>query len=192
MQSAFQHDHRMQTSAALFPTLLNMAWHDLPGSVRAMHGSAPCIVARGEADVQGDGNVIARALRSLLQLPSPGPAQALEVCIERDGQHERWTRRFARGQMQSTLSANASATQLLEKLGPVTLRFTLCPDAHGVAWHLNGAHVLGLPVPRRWLGTVLSHSGEREGRYAFTIDTQLPWIGRLVAYRGWLEIVADD
>ena len=182
----------METSDALFPTLLNMAWHDLPGSVRAMHGAAPRIVARGEADVQGDGNLIARALRCLLQLPSPGPAQALEVRIERDGQHETWTRRFAHGQMQSTLSANASATQLLEKLGPVTLRFTLRPDTHGVAWHLSGARVLGLPVPRGWLGTVLSHSGEREDRYAFTIDTQLPWIGRLVAYRGWLEIVVDE
>jgi hypothetical protein len=94
--------------------------------------------------------------------------------------------------MQSTLRADADDMHLLERLGPVTLRFKLSPDAHGVAWHLNGARMFGLPVPRRWLGTVLSHSGERDGRYAFTVDCRLPWLGRLIAYRGWLEIVTDD
>ena len=182
----------MQTSDALFPTLLKTTWHGLPGSVRAMHGNAPRILARGKADVEGDGNAMLRILRYLLKLPSPGPEQALEVCIERHGQHETWTRRFARGQMQSTLRHDANATHLLERLGPATLRFTLQPDAHGVAWHLDGARIFGVPVPRSWLGTVLSHSGERDGRYAFTVDTRLPWIGRLVAYRGWLEIVTDD
>ena len=48
--------------------------------------------------------------------------------------------------------------------------------------------VLGLSLPRALCGTVLSRSGARDGRYAFDIDARLPWIGRLVAYRGWLEI----
>jgi hypothetical protein len=182
----------METNDALFPALLKPAWHDLPGSVRAMHGATPRILARGKADVQGDGNVMLRTLRWLLKLPPPGPEQALELCIERQGHREIWTRRFARGQMQSTLRHDATATHLWEQLGAVTLRFTLRPDADGVAWQLNGARVLGIPVPRSWLGTVHSHSGERDGRYAFTVDTRLPWLGRLVAYRGWLEIVTDD
>ena len=157
-----------------------------------MHGSAPRTLARGKADVEGDGNAMLRTLRYLLKLPPPGPEQALEVCIERQGDQETWTRRFARGQMQSTLGRDATDTYLLEKLGPMTFRFTLHPDAHGVAWHLKDARVLGIRMPRGWLGTVLSHSGERDGRYAFTVDARLPWIGRLVAYSGWLEIVTDD
>ncbi|MFK2892222.1 DUF4166 domain-containing protein [Dyella flagellata] len=178
---------------ALFPNLLGeMAWHRLPASVRRMHGSDARVLARGVADVEGDDNPILRALRRMLGLPPPSAGQALEVCIDRNGSHETWTRRFALGCMQSVLHHDADATHLLERLGPVTLRFKLSPDAHGVTWHLNGAWLLGLRIPRPWLGTVLSHSGEREGRYAFTIDTRLPWIGRLVAYRGWLEIVADD
>ena len=192
MQRTFPHDRHMETSDALFPALLKQTWHDLPRSVRAMHGSAPRILARGKADVDGDGNAILCTLRYLLKLPFPGPEQAVEVCIERQGHHETWIRRFARGQMQSTLRHDATATHLLEQLGPVTLRFALQPDSYGVAWRLNGARVFGIPVPRSWLGTVLSHSGERDGRYAFTVDAQLPWIGRLVAYRGWLEIVTYD
>lgn len=183
----------METAQALFPSLLGeAAWHVLPESVRHMHGSAARVLACGKADVEGNDNLAARALRHLLGLPPPGVEQSLEVCIEREGGRETWTRHFALGRMQSTLRSDANATHLLERLGPVTLRFALLPDAHGVSWDLKDASVLGVRVPRRCLGTVLSHSGERDGRYTFAIDTHLPWIGRLVAYRGWLEIVAHD
>lgn len=183
----------MNTTDALFPSLIGeTAWHGLPPTVRRMHGSEACVRARGEADVEGDDNILLRSLRHVLGLPPPGAGQALEVRIERRDSREIWTRRFARGQMQSTLGRDATDTYLLEKLGPVTFRFTLHPDTHGVAWHLKDARVFGIPMPRGWLGTVLSHSGERDGRYAFTVDARLPWIGRLVAYRGWLEIVAND
>ena len=182
----------MDTAEALFPSLLGeTAWHSLPESVRRMHGCSPRVVARGKADVEGNNNFLLKTLRRMLGLPPPGPEQALEICIERRGVSETWTRRFALGRMQSTLRRDATSAYLLERLGPVTLCFSLRPDAQGVEWCLHGAKVLGIPVPRGWLGTVLSHSGERDGRYAFAIDTRLPWIGRLVAYRGWLEIVDE-
>lgn len=182
----------MDSTKALFPSLLGESvWHSLPESVRRMHGVSPRIVARGEADVEGDSNLLLRVLRRVLGLPLPGHGQALEICIERQGMRETWTRRFALRRMQSTLRRDATSAHLLERLGPVTLCFSLHPDAHGVEWHLNGASVLGINIPRRWLGTVLSHSGERNGRYAFAIDSRLPWIGRLVAYRGWLEMVDE-
>lgn len=183
----------MNIADALFPRLLGeSAWRQLPGPVRRMHGSDACVLARGIANVEGDHNFALRALRRMLGLPHPATRQPLEVRIERHGSREIWTRHFASGRMQSILHHDAEATHLLERLGPVILRFKLCPDAQGVTWHLDGATMLGLPLPRRWLGTVLSHSGERDGRYAFTIDTRLPWLGRLVAYRGWLEIVSND
>jgi hypothetical protein len=182
----------METVDALFPSLLgHTAWHELPEPVRHMHGAAPRVTARGMADVEGDGNLLVRLLRRLLGLPSPGLQQALEFSIERHGSHETWTRRFARGQMRSVLHRHADALHLLERLGPLTLCFTLHHDASGIDWHLSRVSALGLPVPRAWLGQVLSRSGVHDGRYAFSIDTRLPWAGRLVAYRGWLEIVPD-
>lgn len=192
MLATVAHDRHMDAAEALFPSLLGeTAWHSLPESVRRMHGVSLRVVARGEADVEGDGDVLSSILRRLLGLPPPGEKQALEVCIERQGGRETWTRRFALGRMQSTLRRDAASTSLLERLGPVTLCFSLHPDAHGVAWHLRSAKMLGVRVPRAWLGTIYSHSGERDGRYAFAVDTRLPWIGRLVAYRGWLEIVDE-
>jgi hypothetical protein len=185
-------DPRMETVDALFPGLLgDVAWCDLPEPVQRMHGSAARVVARGVADVEGDGNVIVRLLRRLLGLPSPGLQQTLEFFIERRGSNETWTRRFAHGDMRSELTRDANGLHLLERLGPVTLRFALHHDSSGIDWHLLRVTVLGVPVPRAWFGQVLSRSSAHDGRYAFTIDTRLPWMGRLVAYRGWLEIVSD-
>jgi hypothetical protein len=94
--------------------------------------------------------------------------------------------------MRSVLDRDTESAHLLERLGPVTLRFQLHHDANGIDWDLKRVSVCGLPMPRAWFGQVLSRSSARDGRYAFAIDTRLPLAGRLAAYRGWLEIVSND
>lgn len=183
----------METASALFPCLLGeTAWHALPEPVQSMHGAAAHITARGMADVEGDSNLVIRMFRRLLGLPSPGMQQALEFLIERHGRHETWIRRFAHGEMRSILDRDTRTPLLLERLGPVALRFSLHHDASGIDWQLRRVTVLGLPLPRAWFGEVLSRSSAQDGRYTFFIDTRLPLAGRLVAYRGWLEIVSND
>jgi Domain of unknown function (DUF4166) len=179
----------MSPSPALFPALLGEQWHALAAPVRCLHGDAVRVRARGVAHVEGDTHARARWLRRLLGLPEPGPAQPVEVTIERDGSGETWTRRFARGHMQSHLARSTDGSHLCERLGPVTLHFALRRDGDSIDWQLRGGRLLGVPLPRAWLGTVRSRSGSQGGRYAFRIDTRLPLLGRLVAYRGWLEPV---
>jgi hypothetical protein len=137
--------------------------------------------------VSGAAHLPARLLRRLLGLPEPGPAQVLEVLIERHAGHETWTRRFAHGRMRSRLARSRGGHRLHERLGPVTLHFELCRDGDAVDWRLCGGQLLGLPLPRAWFGTVRSRSGAQGGRYAFQIDAHLPLLGQLIAYRGWLE-----
>lgn len=182
----------MTSNPALFPDLLGEHWHQLATSVQDMHGDAPLVLARGAADVEGATNAPARWLRHLLGLPEPGPQQPLEVTIERRGTREIWTRRFARGQMRSVLDRATGTSLLGEQLGPITLRFELRRNGAAIDWRLRGARIFGLPLPRALLGHVLSRSSTQDGRYAFHIDTRLPFLGRLVAYRGWLEIVDGD
>jgi hypothetical protein len=183
------HHPAMTSDQALFPSLLGDHWHQLAEPVQRMHGDEKRVVARGSADVEGAAHLPARCLRRLLGLPEPGPQQALEVTIERKGTHETWTRRFALGQMRSVLDHVMGAPLLREQLGPITLRFELLRDGNVIDWRLRGARIFGLPLPRALFGEVLSRSGEGDGRYVFNIDTRLPLFGRLIAYRGWLEII---
>ncbi len=182
----------MTPDLALFPGLLGERWHQLAVPVQQMHGDAPRVLARGTADVEGATNPPIRWLRHLLGLPEPGLQQALEVTIERCGTSEIWTRRFASKQMRSVLDRVTDVPLLSERLGPISLRFELHRDGEAIDWQLHGARMFGLPLPRALFDEMLSRSGSQDGHYAFHIDTRLPLLGRLVAYRGWLEIVDGD
>nr|WP_266169263.1 DUF4166 domain-containing protein [Dyella subtropica] len=159
--------------------------------MQRMHGSSRHVHARGMAQVEGASHFPAKLLRRLLGLPEPGKDQPLELTIEREGGRETWTRLFENGQMRSTLERSADGKHLREQLGPMALYFTLSRDGETIDWQLKRGRFLGLPVPRALLGSVLSRSTAEHGRYVFHIDTRLPLLGQLIAYRGWLEITDE-
>lgn len=171
---------------ALFPTLLGSEWNALDEPVRRMHGDAPRLRARGEADVGGAANTAARLLRYVVGLPAPGTQRPLEFSIEREGNREIWKRNFTGSTMRSVLGP--AGDRLREQLGPMAFLFDLHRDDNAIDWKLRSVRLLGIPLPQWMSGEVLSRSGSRDGRYAFEVDVQLPLIGTLVSYRGWLEI----
>jgi hypothetical protein len=188
--SGAQDDRSMESATALFPELLGQAaWRHLPEPLRRMHGAESRVLARGSADVEGSTHPLARRLRRSLGLPEPGTQQPLEFSIQRDAGREIWTRRFANGQMRSVLDRRAGSPYLRECLGPATFDFMLHHQGHAIDWDLRRVKVYGLRLPRSWFGHVLSRSGATDNRYTFDIDTRLPLIGQLIAYRGWLEHV---
>jgi hypothetical protein len=181
-------DRLMPPATALFRTLLDAAdWSRLAPAVQRMHGEGRLIRASGQAEVEGAMHGPARLLRRLLTLPEPGNGQAIALTIERHADHERWIRGFARGRMSSILRPGRQQP-LRERLGPVTLHFSLQRAGDAIDWQLQRVSLLGLPLPPAFCGKVLSRSGASNGRYTFEIDAQLPLLGRLIAYRGWLEI----
>jgi hypothetical protein len=172
---------------ALFPMLLGREWDALDEPVRRMHGDAPRLCARGEADVGGATNLVARLLRRMVGLPAPGTRCQLGFSIEREGNREIWKRNFSGSSMRSVL--DSAGGRLRERLGPMAFLFDLHRDGDAIDWKLRSTRLLGIPLPRWMSGNVLSRSGSRDGRYTFEVDVQMPLIGTLVSYRGWLEIV---
>ena len=181
----------MTSNPGLFPLLLGRDWDELSTPVKRMHGYSERLLARGVADVEGSQRWIVRMLRRQLGLPSPGRQQRVEVTIERSDTHELWTRRFASECMRSTLRRATHAPLLSEKLGAITLCFALIRDREAIDWRLQDARLFDLPMPRFLFGKVRARCASENGRYTFQIDTRLPLLGQLVAYRGWLEIVDE-
>jgi len=180
----------MPLPTGLFPILLGARWDALPLGVRALHGSQHRVNARGRVVVSGDSRWPARALRGLLGLPPPCADAAIDVRIIRNEVHEIWARRFGDARMQSVLTRSRRHPDAFEEhLGPARFAFALAASGAGLRWVLREARVLAVRLPLRWFGGLIAGCAERDGRYRFEIAVQLPGIGLLVAYAGWLEIV---
>jgi hypothetical protein len=183
----------MTSKPGLFPILLGHDWERLSAEVKRMHHQGPTsLIARGIADVDGSQQWIIRLLRRKLGLPRPGQQQPVEVSIARSDTHEIWTRRFGSDCMRTRLCRAPGAPLLMEKLGLVTLLFALTREHEAIDWQLRGARLFGLPMPLGLFGKVQARCASVNGRYTFQIDTRLPLLGQLVAYRGWLEIVDES
>jgi len=178
---------------ALFPALLGPRWNALPPSVRALHGSDAIVRAHGRADVGGDGNLFATGLRRALRMPLPARDTALEVEINREGERETWRRRFAGRLFASCLRRSPRWPDAFEeRIGPMRFAFTLEASASELRWVPREVRLLVLRLPVRWFAGVRASCSERDRRYRFDIDVQMPLIGRLVAYSGWLEVIGAD
>lgn len=171
----------------LFRRVLGGFLDQTPACVRRLHGGAALARWRGEVDVvRGDGR-LARALARLTSLPPAGRGP-VEVEILARGAGERWIRRIGGREMRSRLWAFSGSWRLWEWLGPVVFGFGLRVEAGAILWRIESVRVFGLlPLPSGWFrGVRCRESGEGD-RYCFDVRAELPVIGLLVHYRGWLE-----
>jgi hypothetical protein len=148
----------------------------------------------GTCDIDGADTRIGRALARLLKFPRSGrdvPLQVEFVC--RDGREE-WLRRFPDTVLRSQqyLGSGRWAGALVERFGALSFRLGTHVDGGRLVLSLEGARVLGLPLPR-WLRprVVASEAGD-EHTHVFDVAIALPLVGRLVRYRGRLDVADAD
>ncbi|MEI2454079.1 DUF4166 domain-containing protein [Lysobacter firmicutimachus] len=95
--------------------------------------------------------------------------------------------------------ASASGVMSLDGGAQVTVVSAVAPapverlgedgsEEPGLSWRLVRVRALGLPLPARWFAGVRAREFERDGRYHFDVAAQLPAVGLLVRYRGWLDV----
>jgi len=173
----------------LYRQLLSARFDDLPPTVRALHERTGLHCYRGKVDVERGHGAMARLCAWATRLPVAGRG-TIEVEIDTDAHRERWARKFAGKAMRSRLWA--SDALLCERLGLVTFGFRLDVEplgaGHAVVWRVAKVRALGVPLPRQWFHGVGAREYERDRRYRFDVFATMPWIGRLVHYRGWLDV----
>jgi len=177
------------TPTPLYRQLLSARFDDLPPTVRALHERTGFHRYRGKVEVERGHGVIARLCAWATRLPREGRGM-IEVEIDSATQGERWARIVAGRAMRSRLWADD--TLLCERLGLVTFAFRLdvapLGAGHAVVWHVAKVRALGVPLPKRWFEGVGAREYERDRRYRFDVFATLPGVGRLVHYRGWLDV----
>lgn len=176
----------------LYRRLLPARFNALPPTVRTLHERTGVHRYRGKVEVERGRGVLSRICAWATRLPREGRG-TIEVEIDSAAHQERWSRMFASRTMRSRLWAGDAL--LYERLGLVTFGFHLDVEplgaGHAVVWRVAKVRALGVPLPKRWFGGVGAREFERDHRYRFDVFAALPWAGRLVHYRGWLDVDRD-
>jgi len=169
---------------SLFARLLPASFDELPGIVQRVHDARVSKHLNGRCDVQRGKGLLAKCLAALASLPPSQVDAPLSVAIAVDAAGETWRRDFDGHRMQSRLWAHGAL--LAERLGPVTLLFSLHVEDAKLIWRVAGAHFLGAPLPASWFAGAGATEQVVDGRYRFDVRATLPLVGLLVHYNGWL------
>lgn len=175
---------------ALFSRALGAAFDRLPAATRAIHSPAPVLLLHGAADVEGAANAAGRGLARLFGFPGAARGVPLSVVIEAqaDGS-EVWRRIYPDRVMKSRMAAaDPDGSSVEERFGPWRFRLALEARGDGIDMWLVGAWIGHLALPRFAWPRIVAVERAQAGRHRFDVTIGVRVVGRLVRYRGWLDI----
>ena len=170
---------------SLYRRMLGPDFSALPAKVRELHDIGTGATWSGRASVERGRSPIARLAARLAGLPPSAEDVPLVVSLTPDGTGEIWRRRFGDHIFQSHQRPGDGV--ILEKVGPATLHLRPSGGPDGLSLTLVGTEVFGVRIPSILLARVTTREHEQQGRYVFEVAADLPFVGLLVRYRGWLE-----
>lgn len=171
---------------ALFQQVLGDSFAQLPEVTQKLHRGWPAVIAKGSAMVRPASSILGRLVARMFGLPASAGEVPLKVVIESQDGMEYWTRHFGQHQMRSVMRARAGLIE--ESFGSVSIAMRLIATQEGLDMRPVFGRFAGIPLPRFLLPSVVATETSEAGRHVFDVDIGLPIIGRLVAYRGYLDV----
>jgi len=104
------------------------------------------------------------------------------------GGRETWIRRVGGRTMRSRqhIGVRRPAGWVVEQFGPIAFDLAVLVKDGRLDLVMSGMRLAGVPMPRFCWPSINANETEKEGRFRFDVEIGLPWIGRLVRYRGFL------
>jgi NAD(P)-dependent dehydrogenase (short-subunit alcohol dehydrogenase family) len=186
---------RLETSVEpfgmpLFQRVLGASFDAMPSTTQLLHRGSPAVMGEGQADISKPDSVLGQLISALFRFPKPGKAVPVSVLVERDETGERWVRRYPGRTMASRMSNDDPDGQTLEEtFGPLSFRMKITGHKDGLDMKMQGARIGRLPLPRFLVPMVAATERvDVAGRHLFDVSIDLPVIGQIVHYRGWLSL----
>jgi hypothetical protein len=143
----------------------------------------------GRCSVEGPVNLAGRLVARLFALPPAAADAPIEVDFVVRGGRETWIRRVGSRTMRSEqyIGSRRPAGWIVERFGPFAFDLAVPVKDGRLELVMAGMRFGGMPLPRFcWPLVKAVETGDEEGRFRFDVEIGLPWIGRLVRYRGFL------
>lgn len=160
----------------------------LAPELQLFHGRLGYYKFSGSCVIEGPTKLLARGLHRLLGLPRTSTERPLSFDLQLSRAWEKWERHFPTGVMTSVLEFDGA--HIVERLGPARLIFTPVRDGQSLSLKLERFTVLGIPCPSFLFPRVKADERGEDGRVHFDIAVDAPLIGKLVAYRGHLDVTS--
>lgn len=172
---------------SLYRRVLGAAYGEMSAAGQRLHEGT---VAQwtGRCTVDGASNGLGRLLAALFALPPPGDDAPIEVEFVMRGGRETWIRRVGGRTMRSRqhIGVRRPAGWVVEQFGPIAFDLAVLVKDGRLDLVMSGMRLAGVPMPRFCWPSINANETEKEGRFHFDVEIGLPWIGRLVRYRGFL------
>lgn len=182
--------------ATLYPRLVGRdAWANLSEPVKRLHKGT--VQGVGRFTVRRGESIGARLLARLMRLPSAGTDIPVRLAITQHARGERWARTFGADTPLVTEQWPGAGGPLIERIGPAEVRYRL-EVAGGALYyrHTGTALRLGpirLPIPR-WLAPRIAARESAltdENSTHISVEVSHPLVGRLISYKGFIEIKGE-
>jgi hypothetical protein len=176
----------MPGTDALYRRLIGDAFDSLPPAVRAVHGCSAGVRAVGRCEVRRGRGLLSRLVARWLGVPPEGRDVALTFDIHTHAGGEDWVRHFGSHVMRSRFWTPGQG--LYERLGPIVMLHSLETSGGKLATRLLRLWFLGIPVPKAAYPRIRALADGDGDAYRFDVAAELPWVGLVVSYRGWLQV----
>jgi hypothetical protein len=173
----------------LYRAILGAAWAELPQAVRDLHGSVATSTVAGRATVTRGTGFLAERVARWFRFPPAAEDVELKVTFRRANGVETWERRFGEHVMKSEQFAGKGRYDglLCERFGPFTFGLALVVEDGKLALVARRWSVLGIPLPRRLIPGGDAFETASGPRFELGVSIDLPLVGNVVRYSGWLE-----
>lgn len=170
-----------------FASVLGRDFAKLPKPVRDLHQVRKLGRYTGRADVERGRGPVVRFICKALNLPRNVSDAPLSFTLVREGEDEIWLRDFDGNELMSRISPHAERPDLIhERFGPLTFDLSLTVTDGRLNYEIQDMRYLGLRVPRRLWPKAQAAEHAEGNAFHFFVEINLPIIGRLIRYQGWL------
>jgi hypothetical protein len=143
----------------------------------------------GRCSVEGPANLAGRFVARLFALPPAVADAPIEVEFVVRGGRETWIRRVGGRALRSEqyIGLRRPTGWIVERFGLLAFDLAVPVKDGRLELVMGGMRFGGVTLPRFcWPVIKAVETGDEEGRFRFDVEIGLPWLGRLVRYRGFL------
>ncbi len=172
----------------MYERTMGESFNRLAPEVQQFHRLAGKHTLHGRVEVHAPKSLIAKLLALLLGTPRSASEGAIKFELDAQAEAETWTRHFPLTTMTSRLQLIDG--QLFEKLGVARLMFELAENQGQLTMRLRYLYFLGFPCPTWLMPRVVAEETGREGCLHFLVQAELPGVGLVASYQGYLTMPA--